>query len=364
MLIQRIYHFLTAGTAPTDSKALRTVIMANAFLTIGAFTFAFFAYVNLVLFHSYFIGILDALASAISIGALIDYRLHKNLNRTVWIGSVNFFLFFITFASSNQNNDFGLIWTIFFPIFVITLMGHRQGLWLTLLFYLILFTMAYTNIGVWDNETWNLRSYLRFMIASLVLTYVIYVYEAALDHSHQNLLQTRQKELKYLEELERLSTTDPLTGLSNRRHMDQIIETHFSNAKRYSTPFTLMIFDIDNFKQINDTYGHNVGDDVLISIADLARLSFRKTDYIARWGGEEFLVLLPQTSLQDAAVLAEKLRQRIEESDFTLDSPVTCSFGVTRCQSNLDIYELIDRADNALYQAKETGKNRVCIYEA
>lgn len=364
MLLQRLYRFLTAGTAPTDSKALRTVVMANAFLTIGTFTFAFFAYINLVLFHSYFIGILDGVASLISIGALIDYRLHKSLKRTVWIGSINFFLFFITFASSNQNNDFGLIWTIFFPIFVITLMGHRQGLWFTLFFYLILFTMAYTNIGVWDNETWNLRSYLRFMIASLVLTYVIYVYEAALDHSHQNLLETRQKELKYLEELERLSTTDPLTGLSNRRHMDQIVEIHFSNAKRYSTPFTLMIFDIDNFKHVNDTYGHNTGDDVLIAIADLTRLSLRKTDYIARWGGEEFLVLLPQTLPEDAFALAEKLRQRIEESSFILNLPITCSFGISRCHPDLKIYELIDRADNALYEAKKRGKNRIVLFQS
>lgn len=361
MIKEAFFRFLTGNTVPTELSTLRTTVMANAFLTIGVFTFSFFSYINLALFNSLFIGMLDGAAAVICLAALIDFRLHRNLERSVWIGAGNFFLFFLVFAYTNQNNDFGLIWTIFFPIFVITLMGHKQGLWVTSVFYLLLFVMAFLHIGEWDHGTWNLRAYLRFVVASTVLTYVVYVYESALHRSQIILTQTREKEERYLKELEKLSTTDPLTGLSNRRLMDKILEHHFIEAKHSFNPFTLILFDIDDFKRINDTYGHNTGDEVLVAIADLARLSLRKTDYIARWGGEEFLILLAQASVDDAVVLSEKIRQRIEKLQFPMK--VTCSFGISGCDPSFNIYDLIDHADTALYDAKKSGKNKIVTFQ-
>lgn len=358
----RIYNFLTAGLIPTDLPMLRTLMMVNAFLLIGAITFAIFAYSNLWVFNDYFIGSIDAIASFVSILALIDLRLNQRLNRTVIIGTINFFIFFLTFSYTNQNNDFGLIWTIFFPIFVITLMGHKKGLMITAIFYMILFSMAFHNIGIWDNGEWSLRGFLRFTIASLVLTYVVYIYEAALDKSNITLLEIREKEARYLKELELLSMTDPLTGLGNRRRMDEILERQFTESKRYKDSFGIIMFDIDNFKMINDMYGHNVGDEVLIEITKIATASLRKTDHIARWGGEEFLIAIPKATLEETQILAEKIRKRIEEGQYPHDVAITCSFGVTMCDSNLDIYTLVDQADNALYHAKREGKNCVCVF--
>lgn len=341
---------------------MRLLVMVNSFLLIGVLAFSTFAYTNLVIFHSYFIGVLDAIAAVISIGALADLRINKNLKRTIYIGTANFFFFFLTFSYTNQNSDFGLIWTIFFPIFVITLMGHKKGLIFTTFFYLILFSMAFYYIGLWDEGRWNLRSFLRFSIASIVLTYVVYVYEMAIAKANDTLAEVRRKETVYLLELERLSSTDPLTGLYNRRQMDEILENNFEEAKRYSTPFTLIMFDIDNFKLINDTYGHNIGDEVLTTIAHISQASLRKTDHLARWGGEEFLLLVPHAPNVDTLLIAEKIRERIQEATFPLDITVTCSFGVTLCNPSLDIYTLINQADTALYTAKGEGKNRVTLY--
>ncbi|MDD2828066.1 MAG: GGDEF domain-containing protein [Sulfuricurvum sp.] len=362
MLKGSIYRFLTANFESIEMTMMRSLMMINSFLLIGVLAFSTFAYTNLVVFHSYFIGILDTAAAIISLGALIDLQVNKKLNRTVYIGTANFFFFFLTFSYTNQNSDFGLIWTIFFPIFVITLMGHKKGLALTSFFYLILFSMAFNHIGIWDEGRWNIRSFLRFSIASIVLTYVVYVYEMAIAKANDTLAEVRKKEAIYLTELERLSSTDPLTGLYNRRQMDEILENHFEESKRYSTPFTLIMFDIDNFKLINDTYGHNIGDEVLTTIAAITYTILRKTDHFARWGGEEFLILASMTTSIDALILAEKIREKIQDTTFPLNITVTCSFGVTLCNPSLDIYTLIDQADTALYRAKAEGKNRVCIY--
>lgn len=350
---------MAAGIETADLTVLRTVVMANAFLIISTVTFALFSYINLTVFNTRLIAVLDGVAALVSLIALIDLHRNQVLERAVIIGTVNFFLFFITFAYTNQNSDFGLIWTIFFPIFVITLMGHKKGLLVTFLFYILLFSMAYSGIGSWDNGTWNLRSFLRFSIASMVLTYVVYVYEAALHRSNTELARTRDKEAKYLEELQRLSATDSLTALHNRRKMDELLREHFNHAKRYQIPFSLMMFDIDDFKLINDRYGHSTGDEVLVIIADVLRKSLRSTDYCARWGGEEFMVLLPRTTLEQAVEIAEKLRQEIENRSYPHHLHVSCSFGVAQYDDESGEETLVEHADNALYAAKRSGKNCV-----
>ena len=166
--------------------------------------------------------------------------------------------------------------------------------------------------------------------------------------------------------LERLSTTDPLTGLSNRRHMEDILEAECSRAERYSTPFAVLLTDIDNFKTINDTFGHQTGDTVLVRIADRMKELTRETDTIARWGGEEFLLLSPERDLNGAVALAEKLRQAIDDTQL-LPGPVpaephpvgTASFGVAVWKPGDGPESLLRRADALLYTAKRSGRNRV-----
>lgn len=155
------------------------------------------------------------------------------------------------------------------------------------------------------------------------------------------------------------STTDVLTRIANRTHFNLLFEYSVSIALREKTPLSLMFFDIDHFKSVNDKYGHLVGDDVLRSVAQLAKQSLRKSDIIARWGGEEFIILLPNTSLSSATHLAEELRVIIQNEEFELIEHLTCSFGVAELEENESSEELLLRLDGLLYCAKANGRNRV-----
>ncbi|HSJ99238.1 MAG TPA: diguanylate cyclase [Myxococcota bacterium] len=164
--------------------------------------------------------------------------------------------------------------------------------------------------------------------------------------------------------LARLSTTDPVTGLRNRRYVSEFLSVEVLRAVRYHTPLAVLLLDLDHFKRVNDTHGHRVGDAVLQVVADTLRASLRATDLAGRYGGEEFLVVLPQTDLAGGAVLAERVRVAIEETaiDVAADTAlsVTVSVGVAALDGAAQTVEqLVERADAALYAAKDAGRNRV-----
>lgn len=156
-----------------------------------------------------------------------------------------------------------------------------------------------------------------------------------------------------------LATTDRLTGLYNRLKFDEALASEIARAKRYKTPLSLVMFDVDLFKTVNDRYGHPIGDRVLVGLSDLISSHLRETDMFARWGGEEFAILVTGSNHMEAHVVAEKLRIAITHVAFDQVGRITCSFGVTEYRDG-DIPEtLVDRADGALYQAKLKGRNRV-----
>lgn len=157
---------------------------------------------------------------------------------------------------------------------------------------------------------------------------------------------------------------DPLTDLLNRRGMWRAIKRIHAQSLRSRRPHCIAIFDLDLFKQINDAYGHIVGDGLLQQIARLMRDNTREADWIARWGGEEFLILMPDTDIEQAVELVERLRRKIEVNDFRIEPHslrITTSVGIASCHLNGDSQdEVVNRADRALYAAKHAGRNRVC----
>lgn len=170
-----------------------------------------------------------------------------------------------------------------------------------------------------------------------------------------NLLSERNETLKTL------ADTDDLTCLYNRYYLDRRILSEIERSTRYKQPLSLVLFDIDHFKNINDTWGHPRGDKVLIAIADVVTKAIRYPDIIARWGGEEFAVLLPQTDLNQAAVVAEKLRTALEQYNHPGIGTITASFGVAEIKFNEPWESWFKRVDIALYQAKDQGRNRVVL---
>jgi len=163
------------------------------------------------------------------------------------------------------------------------------------------------------------------------------------------------------EEIYLLATTDSLTGIANRREFSAILVREVDRAKRYGTPMTLVMYDLDYFKRVNDAFGHDVGDTVLQAVTSLVKENIRANDVVARWGGEEFMVLMPQSDIKAASNAAEKLRLAIAEHHFDNIGKLTVSFGVTAFEPQDDLNSLLKRVDDALYRAKERGRNRVEI---
>ncbi|POZ61474.1 GGDEF domain-containing response regulator [Chromobacterium alticapitis] len=213
----------------------------------------------------------------------------------------------------------------------------------------------------WLNE--DLILTLQSAIRSYVLDQELRGYIDKLQRMNdelENIVQARTHELELKnEELNRLATTDRLTGLYNRLFLEKMLPHEFAVAKRFSSPFAFILLDIDHFKLVNDRHGHQVGDEVLKTMADIIRRTVRACDITVRWGGEEFLIICSDTHLRGARTLAEKLRQAVEGHDFPVVERCTASFGVAAYQESDDIHSMLERADQALYAAKHAGRNRV-----
>jgi len=183
------------------------------------------------------------------------------------------------------------------------------------------------------------------------------------------LLEKETKSLKtLLNEMDRsldLATrVDPMTGLANRRDIMEKMERELSRSERHGRTFAVMLVDLDNFKQLNEKYGYNDGDDVLVEVARVLRGCVRNEDVCARWGGEEFLFLLTETNIEGALTLARKILESISMTEFKANRPgirITTSIGVCEYQAGQTIHDCIARADQALRQAKQEGKNRFVV---
>jgi len=196
----------------------------------------------------------------------------------------------------------------------------------------------------YDKKTDYTYLYLLFLLLIIVGAFVFY----------------RQHQLKkHNRELEILSTTDTLTGIYNRLKLDDVMLYEKNLFDRFNRPLSIILLDIDDFKKVNDKYGHKVGDEVLQDIAKIILKSKRKTDILGRWGGEEFLVICHETDLQGASELAEKFRKAVYSYSFSNAQKLSASFGVAEFENAESIEKVFIKADTGLYMAKKSGKNRV-----
>ena len=169
------------------------------------------------------------------------------------------------------------------------------------------------------------------------------------------------EKVKMRREITKLSETDKLTQLNNRCKLDSELENQLNRTKNRSAIFGLIMIDIDHFKQVNDCFGHMAGDVVLVELAELFKASIRSADIVGRWGGEEFMVILPDTDEKVAVELAEKIRRKVSENRFSKQDGITISLGVSVFNDDTSVDTIIYRADQALYVAKNNGRNRVQV---
>lgn len=198
------------------------------------------------------------------------------------------------------------------------------------------------------------------LFASVVSSVIVMFIALNAAKNIRRLIQNYESRIQqHTDNLKKLSTTDQLTGLYNRLYLDNTFKTELEKCKRYKRQFSIVLADIDHFKSINDTFGHQVGDQVLTEFSAILQQHVRRTDTVGRWGGEEFLIICPETDLDGAAAFAENLRLLINLYEFTDAGEQTCSFGVTSFLPEDSEEQMTARADKALYKAKELGRNKV-----
>ncbi|NOR57421.1 MAG: diguanylate cyclase [Sulfurimonas sp.] len=200
--------------------------------------------------------------------------------------------------------------------------------------------------------------------SAIVLLFLSFYLMRKIFNNYINVINSYQSKLEIKNRtLLKLVNIDHLTKIHNRKSIETILIKELKRVKRYNHELSVIIFDIDNFKNINDTYGHNTGDKVLKNIAKVVTATIRETDYFGRWGGEEFIIISTETSLDNALLVAEKIRNSIYSYDFEEAETVSCSVGVAEYTSEDTHQTIVHNADTALYQAKHNGKNRVIVYK-
>ena len=256
---------------------------------------------------------------------------------------------------SGGSDATGPLWCYPLVVIIMFLMGLRPGTVMASVVTLLICLMLFIPDFPLETADYSLSFKIRFVASFIALTIMAMIYENLRSKSYAGYLEISAK-------LHAASRTDALTGIANRRAMQHSLEAEFSRVTRHGGEFSILMVDVDYFKLVNDRYGHAVGDQVLIEIADVFSVVLRKQDSPARWGGEEFLVLLPETSASQAIQVAEKLRASVENIDTTklgMQDQITVSVGVQCISSATGIDDLIEKADQLLYQAKRLGRNRV-----
>ena len=241
--------------------------------------------------------------------------------------------------------------------FVVTLTCVRNPYFSCMIFAFFIGLSVYLHIEVEPVSRWMGE----FLIA-LVFIILIFIGNI-LNYNRHITLFLRENEITEMnQKLSVMSQSDELTGICNRRKLIEEIEKNINFNQRYNGSFCLAILDLDHFKNINDLHGHNAGDAVLKEFSNQIKSMLRATDIFGRWGGEEFLLLIPNSVLSDAYVLLVRLKSHIENMELLPDISITFSAGISCYQNETTYSELVDQADKALYYAKQSGRNKVVMY--
>ena len=338
-----------------DVQAFHSAIFIGYFLLIAVAALGFFTFFNIFINHHYPLAAIDGFFAAFSAYILWHLRRHKDIKRAsaLFIGMLFTILALFFLVSKPESAAF--VWVYCFIIAAFLIYGKNLGLLFTLIFCGAVFGYYYVSIGTKITQL----GYINLVASTVVIIFFLRYYEASRGAIFDRLQATLGELKASHAELESKSVTDPLTNVFNRAKAFELLTAAVNNRERYETPFAIIFLDIDGFKAVNDEHGHDAGDDILVKYARLLSENARKTDAVFRWGGEEFMILCPNTDQAKAARLAENLRDLLtQETLGTLPLP-SASYGVAQYQSEEEISVLIKRADNAMYEAKRAGGNRV-----
>lgn len=308
----------------------------------------FIGSVNIWLFDAYVIASFNFGTGLVTGCAYLWYRHYGVYTPVAWLFCLTLALNLLLYLWQAGGTGYTLMWLVVLPPMFFFLLGRVAGAWLSALM------LGGTALYMW--LFWRGDSLGHFSPGALLnVTEVFIVLWALL------LYYERSRSVAY-RELEKLTHTDKLTGLMNRFRLDDKLQELQERSARTGAVHTVLLADIDRFKRINDTYGHPVGDQVLQTLATAMAQTARRSDYVGRWGGEEFMVLLPDTPLEQARELAERLRKAVQQAEYSFPEGVTMSCGLAALSGQDAAPDVVARADQALYEAKRAGRNQVAVF--
>lgn len=355
-MLKKLYsRYLKADQSNISNAEERNKILITMILSLVTFAFLFlFGLENLFNDHFLLASILLSTALVIFLNYLYLRLTGQYYQTAVFIIILTSMLFIYLLITGGTANS-GHLWFFILPSLVYLVLGLKTGtIFVTILLIIIAYILFFSgNLFYTDYESAFAR---RYFAAFLCVTLAALCHEYTREDRRQELLALSKK-------LSFLSQTDDLTGLANRRAITSLIQHEIIRFERMKRPFCLLIADIDHFKNVNDVHGHECGDQVLIALADSLDKNTKKQDIVSRWGGEEFIILLPETTASQGLISAERLRQAIEELRVSYGGEtvqITISVGLAEYAKGQSFNQIVRAADDLLYQAKRTGRNRVC----
>ncbi len=315
------------------------------------------------LFHylpkgEYVSALFEIVTGTVFLVALVVFALTGRYMPVALLMNFNLFLVLVFLAITGGIKGTGLFWIYSFPLATTFMLGIRVGLILSLLLILtILGIYVFGEIG-YIRVAYDLVTVRQAIASYIGVLIMAVVYNVVIDRYMKLVVQKTVEIHDLNRKLKEIAEKDFLTGAVNRYKIYQILQIATETALETGRPLSLILFDLDRFKQVNDTYGHQVGDRVLKEVVTKVKETLRDTDIIGRYGGEEFLVILPDTPIGEAVKVAERIRKLIEATEFPEGFRVTISCGVSQLRPQDSVESLIKRADEALYKAKKAGRNR------
>lgn len=287
----------------------------------------------------------------------LAYRIHKKTGNSSSASAAMMYLLYalmvyLVYTGGVENT--GPLWIFLISPMSLFIHGLRRGLLEISCFLVVICVVLFSNAELFANVTYTEEFRLRLVFSFMTATFLSACYEYSREQSYESALRISKQ-------YEQLAFFDQLTKLSNRRGAIQKMEFEQTSIARNNEPLSVILCDVDHFKRVNDQYGHNAGDAVLVRLGEIFTKLIRQQDTVARWGGEEFLFVLPQTTAENAAILAKKIHQVLREETIPFQDvniSITVSMGIEQMNANQAIDDVISRADKYLYQAKNAGRNR------
>ena len=340
-----------------DEDTNRRIMVVNLFSLVGV-TITFLLGVRALLVADWLLGTLLLISSLLFAAAQTVQQIMNNqtgriIGMSILLGCLMLLMAFLVVAGGVANT--GPLWIYTVPPVTLFFAGFRRGLVIICVFTLLVSLLLFSPHDALLLTTYTPEFKTRLIFSFMTITFLSAFYEYSREISYEKAVNLREK-------FEQQALHDQLTTLPNRRGAYSHIEQEKRRMKRYGRPMSLMLADIDHFKPINDNFGHSVGDVVLQRVASLFVERLRAQDIVCRWGGEEFLFILPDTPEQSAVYVAEHLRSALASTPVVVNGTthtVTASFGVCEFNQDAELDRALSLADTALYRSKDAGRNRV-----